>query len=110
MPANDIRLIDIHHLGLTVSCVEESVRFYRDILGLELTRRREAAAEYISEQTGYQDVRLSVVSFQAGHGSRQSLELVEYLNHRGGGADTATNRSGNSHLCFTVEDLDGAHS
>lgn len=105
MQPNHIGVIDIHHVGLTVSSIEESVRFYRDILGLSLMRRREAAAEYISQQTGYPGVRLSAASFQTGPGSRQSLELVEYLNHSGGASDTATNRSGNSHLCFTVKDL-----
>jgi catechol 2,3-dioxygenase-like lactoylglutathione lyase family enzyme len=108
MPDNDIGLIDIHHVGLTVSSIEDSVRFYRDILGLSLIGRREAAAEYISQQTGYPGVRLSVASFQTGPGGR--LELVQYLNHSGGASDTATNRSGNSHLCFKVIDLSRLHA
>jgi catechol 2,3-dioxygenase-like lactoylglutathione lyase family enzyme len=99
-------LVDIHHIGITVRDVEESVRFYSDILGLTLIRRREADADYIARQTGYPGVRLSVASFRAGPESKQSLEIVQYLNHAGSRNDTATNRSGNTHLCFLVHDLE----
>ena len=30
------RLTDLHHVGLTVSDIEESIRFYRDVLGMRL--------------------------------------------------------------------------
>ena len=50
-------LTDLHHVGLTVSNIEESIRFYRDVLGMELVGRRErVTADYISQQTGYVDV------------------------------------------------------
>ena len=103
-------LLDIHHLGLTVSDIETSVNFYRDALGLTLIRRRETDADYIGEQTGYPGVRLSVASFRAGSDSHQSLEIVQYRNHNGGKAETSTNRSGSSHLCFVVADLPSAHA
>ena len=34
------------------------------------------------------------------------LELIEYVHPPGRPGDTATNRSGNAHLCFRVSDLD----
>jgi catechol 2,3-dioxygenase-like lactoylglutathione lyase family enzyme len=106
MPVESSPILDIHHLGLTVSDIEVSIRFYAETLGLKLLRRREADAPYIGEQTGYPGVRLSVASFQAGSESGRSLEIVQYRNHAGGKSETATNRSGNSHLCFVVSDLE----
>ena len=42
--------------------------------------------------------------------SAQSLEVVQYMNHAGAPAETATNRPGNSHLCITVSDLRACHA
>lgn len=103
------RLTDMHHLGLTVSDIERSIRFYQDVLGMTLVRRRETDADYISQQTGYPGVRLLAASFKPPLDSKQSLEVVQYLTHGGAPADQATNRPGNSHLCFLVSDIHAAY-
>ena len=74
---------EIHHLGLTVADIERSIRFYRDVLGLILVRRRSTDADYIGRQTGYPGVRLEAASFKATPESRQSIELVQYMTHAG---------------------------
>lgn len=100
------QLGDFHHIGLTVSDIERSISFYRDLLGMTLVRRRpQVDNDYVALQTGYAGVVLSVASFKVAPDSAQSLELVQYLNHNGPAAETATNRAGNSHLCLTVSDL-----
>ncbi len=99
-------LESLHHLGLTVTDIERSIRFYRDVLGMTLHRRRpHVDNDYVAAQTGYPGVVLSVASFRVSPDSPQSLEIVQYLNHSGQPADTATNRPGNSHLCLTVNSL-----
>ena len=70
---------DLHHLGLTVRDLEQSVRFYRDVLGMTLVRRRETDADHIGQQTGFPGVKLAVASFKPNPTSRQSLEVVQYL-------------------------------
>ena len=100
------RLDDVHHLGLTVADIERSIIFYRDLLGLTLHRRRpHVDNDYVALQTGYDGVVLNVASFKVSADSPQSLEVVQYMNHSGPPAETATNRPGNSHLCLTVNDL-----
>jgi lactoylglutathione lyase len=99
MPAANQRLTDIHHIGLTISDIEESIHFYRDMLGLTLVRRREVDADYVGQQTGYPGVRLSTASFKV-RPDTQSIEMVQYRNYVGERNDTATNRAGNTHLCF----------
>jgi len=100
---------EIHHVGLTVSDIERSVRFYRDVLGLVLIRRRSTDADYIGQQTGYPGVRLEAASFKVAPENRQSLEIVQYVTCAGAASDPATNRAGNAHLCFQVEDLAAAY-
>jgi catechol 2,3-dioxygenase-like lactoylglutathione lyase family enzyme len=103
------QLSEPHHLGLTVSDIERSVRFYRDVLGLTLMRRRQTDADYVGQQTGYPGVRLEVASFQLSATGRPSLELVQYATHAGPPSDPATNRAGNAHLCFQVDQLHAAY-
>jgi catechol 2,3-dioxygenase-like lactoylglutathione lyase family enzyme len=105
------RLGDLHHLGLTVADIERSITFYRDILGMTLHRRRpHVDNDYVASQTGYPGVVLNVASFKVSPDSAQSLEVVQYMNHAGPPAETATNRAGNSHLCITVNDLRACHA
>jgi catechol 2,3-dioxygenase-like lactoylglutathione lyase family enzyme len=100
------QLQSVHHLGLTVADIERSIIFYRDTLGMTLIRRRPHVDDnYVGQQTGYPEVVLNVASFKVSPDSPVSLEVVQYMNHAGPPAETATNRAGNSHLCLTVDDL-----
>jgi catechol 2,3-dioxygenase-like lactoylglutathione lyase family enzyme len=102
-------LQDLHHLGLTVADIDQSIHFYRDLLGMELIGRRpEVREDYVSRQTGYENVELNVASFRVNPDSRQTMEVVQYMNHTGAAASTATNQPGNSHLCLLVDDLAAA--
>jgi len=103
-------LTDLHHLGLTVADIERSIVFYRDVLGIELLRRRPSVtADYVAKQTGYDSVELNVASFRVSPTSSQSLEVVQYMSNAGEPSDQSTNRSGNSHLCLLVDDLRAAY-
>ena len=105
------KLADIHHLGMTVVDIERSIRFYRDVLGMTLVRRRpKVNADYVARQTGYEGVELNVASFKVSPDSHQSLEIVQYMNHTGESLKQATNRPGASHLCLLVDDLQSCHA
>ena len=108
-PERNWALRDLHHLGLTVADIERSIHFYRDLLGMELIGRRPSVtAGYVAQQTGYDDVELNVASFRISPDCRQTMEVVQYMNHVGDPATTDTNRPGNSHLCLLVDDLKSA--
>ena len=108
--SNSWEFKDIHHLGMTVADIEQSVVFYRDLLGMELIGRRPCVdASYVAPQTGYEGVQLSVASFRVNQNSKQSLEVVQYLNHIGKPSNTDTNCAGNTHLCIVVSDLNAAY-
>jgi len=104
------RLERVHHVGITVSDIEQSIAFYRDILGLTLVRRRpHVATGYVARQTGYPGVQLSVASLQT-HNGGPSIELAQYLNQQGEPLAAATNQPGSCHLCLVVSDLSGCHA
>jgi catechol 2,3-dioxygenase-like lactoylglutathione lyase family enzyme len=95
----------IHHVGLTVSDIERSVEFYGTTLGMHLVRRRVAEADYLSQQTGFEGVRLAAASFKPSAESPQTIELVQYLTHAGPALNSATNQVASAHLCFETPDI-----
>src|SRR6059058_3004389 len=70
------RIIAAHHTGITVSDLERSLAFWRDVLGFELSHRSHQAGELASEITGVAgaEISLAVVKAPGGH----KVELLEY--------------------------------
>ena len=97
----------VYHTGFTVSDIERSIAFYRDILGLKLIKRQTGTAQYLATITGFEGVRLEQAHLQPADGGSM-LELLQYVSHPAAATDRATNRPGNGHLCFRVDDVRSA--
>ena len=97
----------VYHTGFTVSDIERSLAFYRDVLGLKLVKRQTGTAPYLATVTGFEGVRLEIALLQPAEGGSM-LELLQYVSHPATATDRATNRPGNGHLCFKVDDVRGA--
>jgi catechol 2,3-dioxygenase-like lactoylglutathione lyase family enzyme len=103
----------IFHTGLTVSDVERSVAFYRDVLGLELVNQWDSAQPYLRTIVGYSDAELRIALLRvpgppagvSGH----HIELLEYRRPRGTRGDANTYHPGNVHVSFVVDDLDATY-
>ena len=97
----------VYHTGFTVSDIERSLAFYRDLLGLKLVKRWTGTAPYLAAVTGFEGVRLEIALLQSADGGSM-LELLQYVSHPAEPTDRATNRPGNAHLCFRVDDIQAA--
>ena len=94
------------HTGFVVSDLEQSLEFYRDVLGLKVTRSGITEGEFNSQALGYPGVRLNKANLSAGD-EEHEIELVQYLNPEGGRvAPIARNDVGASHIGLVVDDLD----
>ena len=94
-----------HHHGFTVSDLDRSVAFYRDLLGLELVRisPRRNLPEY-DHILGYENVALPVGLLR--HPADEFLlELIQYENPQGTTRDLQNAFVGASHLAFEVSDV-----
>lgn len=113
-PGSRLGVTGFHHFSVTVSDVERSIRFYRDILGMEVfwskagggpTPIREENKSYVAGVTGYDNAHLKIALVRSGSAI---LELIEYIAPRGEPIPPSTCNPGSPHIAFTVADLDHA--
>jgi catechol 2,3-dioxygenase-like lactoylglutathione lyase family enzyme len=93
----------LNHVGLTVSDLDASVEFYRDVVGFELFSRRHMSGEWFDTLTHNHGAQIEVAMLRLG---AFVLQLVQY--HAAGGEPLALahHNVGNPHLCINVEDVD----
>jgi glyoxylase I family protein len=75
--AKSFRIISADHTGITVSDLERSLAFWRDVLGFELSHTAHQTGEMAEQITGVKgaELKLAVVKAPGGH----KIELLEYL-------------------------------
>ena len=102
-------LTGVWHFSFTVSDIDQSIAFYRDILGLELVHTQEQSNPYTRKLVGYPDAHLRVAMFKTPAStcspSNHVLELVEYVAPDGIKLDTGTCNVGSAHMAFVVDDI-----
>ena len=103
--SRSFRFIVADHTGITVSNLERSLAFWRDVLGFELSHTAHQKGELAQEITGVEgaEIKLAVLKTPGGH----KIELLEYL------APADRKRAnlracdvGSVHVALLVEDLE----
>jgi len=97
------------HLGICVSDLERSLRFYRDVLGCEEVGQLEMAGGMADTLNGMQGVKVRAIYLER-DGWR--LELIEFPEPGwvGPQAPRPMNQLGLTHLSLRVDDLDAVCS
>jgi catechol 2,3-dioxygenase-like lactoylglutathione lyase family enzyme len=105
MSTNEFRILSADHTGITVSNLERSLAFWRDVLGFEFSHTAHQKGEFAEEITGVPgaELKLAVLKTPGGH----KIELLEYLappdRKR---ADLRPCDVGSAHVALHVDDLD----
>lgn len=93
----------VHHTSLTVSDLEGSLAFYRDLLGMPVIHIFESSPEFCEKITAIRGARLKIAYLDAwGH----RLELIQYLSPQGRRLDLSTCNIGVAHIAFDVDNLE----
>ena len=105
MSNKSFHIVSADHTGITVSNLERSLAFWRDVLGFELSHTAHQKCELAQEITGVEgaEITLAVLKTAGGH----KIELLEYL------APADRKRAslrpcdvGSVHVALLVHDLD----
>jgi catechol 2,3-dioxygenase-like lactoylglutathione lyase family enzyme len=74
---NSFKILGADHTGITVSSLERSLAFWRDVLGFEFSHTAHQKGELAQEITGVEEaeIKLAVLKAPGGH----KIELLEYL-------------------------------
>lgn len=95
-----------NHTSFTVSDLERSLAFFREVLGFEVTSKAPRGTEVAEHITGVAGADI-VVAYVQGPGHR--LELIEYLGPDDRGAVRPRPCDvGFAHIAFNVDDIDAA--
>lgn len=93
------------HSGVTVRDLKVSIPFYRDVLGLELTKE-EPIRKSRGEKLGVPEAVIQIAVFAIPH-SKATLELIQYHHPEYPNDFGATvNALGQVHIAFQVDDIE----
>jgi catechol 2,3-dioxygenase-like lactoylglutathione lyase family enzyme len=102
---NVFRRVVADHTGITVSNLERSLAFWRDVLGFEFSHTAHQRGEMAEEITGVKgaELKLAVLKAPGGH----KIELLEYLAPADRKpANLRPCDVGSVHVALLVDDLD----
>ena len=69
-------ILSTNHTSFTVSDLDRSISFFRDVLGFEVTSKAPRAPEVIARVTGIKGAQV-MIAYVRGPG--HSIELIEYI-------------------------------
>jgi catechol 2,3-dioxygenase-like lactoylglutathione lyase family enzyme len=102
---SSFRILAADHTGITVSNLERSLAFWRDVLGFELSHTAHQTGEFAREITGVTgaEIKLAVLKAPGGH----KIELLEYLAppDRKKNVNLRPCDVGSVHVALLVDDL-----
>jgi catechol 2,3-dioxygenase-like lactoylglutathione lyase family enzyme len=88
--------------------MERSLRFYRDLLGMEVWADFTDQSEYVRNMTGVEGADIWMIKLKAADGG--SIELLQYRSHpQEVPPPKRSCDAGINHVAFQVEDVDGLY-
>jgi catechol 2,3-dioxygenase-like lactoylglutathione lyase family enzyme len=99
------RVVGVHHTSRSVGDMDRSLRFYRDLLGMEVLVDTEMSGEMLEREVALEGARLRLV--ELGTGGETMLELLQYHEPppRADDDELRPCDVGAYHFALTVDDI-----
>ena len=98
----------IRHFGIVVRNLDESLLFYKDLLGFTIFKEMNESGKEISYFLGIKNVKVKTVKMK--NSSGQMIELLYYDNNDLYKNTIKINQIGPTHLALSVNDLDSIYN
>ena len=99
----------VWHTSWTVSDLDRSIAFYRDLLGFELLRSYVRTGTFIETVVGFRDAELRIAALRIPKApdvdSGHHLELIQYVSPKGVKLDLKTCNTGAAHLALATDSI-----
>ena len=104
-------LKEIVHVGLTVSNIEKSIEFYRDILGLTYQGQMIMEGPETDLLFARKNVKVKVAYLNGSDDiMAPPVELIEFVSDEAEKTESDLHKTSISEICFNVEDIDEVYS
>ena len=100
-------MMALHHVGITVRTLRESVDFYRRLLGCTVRGESMSSGEDVGMLTGHAGARLAIADLDLPDGG--ALELIQYLEPQSAPLQQERSQPGHTHIAFLTGDVDAAY-
>jgi catechol 2,3-dioxygenase-like lactoylglutathione lyase family enzyme len=98
----------MRHTGIVVTNLQESKKFYCDLLGFTVQKEMDEYGKFMDKLLGLENVMVTTSKMILENGSM--LELLEYKSHPEPKEKIKISRLGCSHIALTVDDIDLLYS
>ena len=99
-------LNSVAHIGFTVSNLETSINFYRDVLGLQYVGRMEMHGAATDELFGKPNADAEVAYLKTNDARAALVELIHFTNQTVQKEQSTLFKTSISELCFLVTDIE----
>ena len=101
---------EVRHIGITVTDMEKSLKFYRDLLGFKIEREMNENGSYIDNMLALDKVKVKTVKMSIEGSGGTLIELLQFFSHPNKVENSKITRIGTSHFALTVDNLDDTYS
>ena len=95
---------EVRHIGIVVKNIENSLKFYRDLLGLKIVRDMNEHGNHLDNMLSLDNVEVRTVKLSV----NENITLIELLEFKSHNDNEVRNfyTIGASHVAFTVQDIE----
>ena len=94
----------LRHVGIVVTNLNRSLHFYKDLLGLRITKELNESGDFIDKILGMRGTHVRTVKLKSDEG-KSLVELLHFKTYPRGKRKISANSIGYTHVSFSVRDI-----
>ena len=103
-------LKEVMHIGITVSDIEKSIKFYRDILGLTFKGQAVMEGKETDALFNMENCKIKIAYLNGSDNIiSPTIELLEFINHKTIEDKPQLNKISTSEICFKVNNIENVY-